>query len=48
MVLLIISIKNAFDTAAKDYDLARKQLIPCFDAFYSTAFELLPFEQSKK
>lgn len=39
-----MSIKNAFDMAAKDYDQARKQLIPCFDDFYGTALELIPFE----
>lgn len=39
-----MSIKNAFDAAAQDYDSKRKQLIPCFDDFYGTALELIPFE----
>ncbi len=39
-----MSIKNAFDTAAQDYNQARKQLIPCFDDFYGTALELILFE----
>jgi len=38
-----LSIKSAFDAGAKDYDSARKQLIPCFDDFYGTALDLIPF-----
>lgn len=35
-------IKELFDRAAQDYDQSRRQLIPCFDAFYGTALALLP------
>ncbi|OAB40222.1 class I SAM-dependent methyltransferase [Paenibacillus antarcticus] len=30
-------IKEQFDAVAQSYDLQRRQLIPCFDDFYSTA-----------
>lgn len=36
-----MSIKLAFDQGAKDYDSARKQLIPCFDDFYGIALDLI-------
>ncbi|MCB0164624.1 MAG: class I SAM-dependent methyltransferase [Anaerolineae bacterium] len=36
-----MTIKDAFDKAAKAYDAARKQLIPCFDDFYGTALEII-------
>ena len=36
-----MSIKGAFDKAAKEYDATRKQLIPCFDDFYGTALEII-------
>lgn len=39
-----MDLKSAFDSAASDYDTARRQLIPCFDLFYGTAVELLPPE----
>ncbi len=35
-------IKELFDQAAQDYDRSRRQLIPCFDAFYGMALALLP------
>ena len=38
-----MSIKQTFDNAARDYDLARKQLIPCFDDFYDSALEIVTF-----
>ena len=34
--------KSLFDRAAQDYDRTRRQLIPCFDAFYGMALSLLP------
>src|SRR6478735_191013 len=34
-------VAAAFDAAAKDYDAARRRLIPCFDAFYGTVLELI-------
>ena len=43
-----MSIKKAFDQGAKDYDSARKQLIPCFDDFYGTALDLISFPKTDK
>jgi tRNA (cmo5U34)-methyltransferase len=36
-------VQAAFDAAAQDYDRTRRQLIPCFDDFYQTVIERLPF-----
>ncbi len=36
-----MSVKEVFDKVAKDYDAARRQLIPCFDEFYGTAVDLI-------
>jgi tRNA (cmo5U34)-methyltransferase len=36
-------VQIAFDAAARDYDRTRRQLIPCFDDFYRTVVERLPF-----
>ncbi|HTF36589.1 MAG TPA: methyltransferase domain-containing protein [Myxococcota bacterium] len=36
-------VQAAFDAAASDYDRARRQLVPCFDDFYQTVVEQLPF-----
>lgn len=41
-----MSIKKGFDEGAKDYDSARKQLIPCFDDFYGTAVDLISFDET--
>ena len=38
-----MSIKSLFDDAAQRYDQARRQLVPCFDDFYGTALDLIPF-----
>jgi tRNA (cmo5U34)-methyltransferase len=35
----------AFETSAGDYDRTRRQLIPCFDDFYRTVVERLPFDR---
>ncbi len=37
--------KSTFDRAASDYDRTRRQFIPCFDEFYSTALELISQEK---
>ncbi len=37
------SAREAFDRTAHDYDRTRRQLVPCFDDFYGTALDLLPF-----
>ncbi|MCW8994838.1 MAG: class I SAM-dependent methyltransferase [Psychromonas sp.] len=41
-----MGVKKAFDKGAKDYDSARKQLIPCFDEFYGTALDLITFRET--
>lgn len=35
--------KQLFDATADSYDQTRRQLVPCFDAFYGTAINLIPF-----
>ncbi|PQP81362.1 SAM-dependent methyltransferase [Paenibacillus sp. PCH8] len=35
------SVKQLFDKVAQDYDMQRKQLIPCFDDFYGIALDLM-------
>ncbi|MEW6269788.1 MAG: class I SAM-dependent methyltransferase [Thermodesulfobacteriota bacterium] len=37
-----------FDLDAAVYDRTRRQLIPCFDAFYGTALTLLPFARDAR
>ncbi|GGH09270.1 class I SAM-dependent methyltransferase [Paenibacillus segetis] len=39
------SLKRQFDAVAQDYDLQRRQLIPCFDDFYSMATSAVHTEQ---
>lgn len=39
-----MSVKEVFDKGARTYDRARRQLIPCFDDFYETALQLIPYE----
>ncbi len=36
-------VRDLFDATAKTYDATRRQLVPCFDDFYRTAVELIPF-----
>jgi tRNA (cmo5U34)-methyltransferase len=38
-----VNVKDVFDATARTYDRARRQLVPCFDDFYRTALELVPF-----
>ncbi len=38
------AVRKAFASGADSYDRARRKLVPCFDDFYRTALELLPFE----
>ena len=42
-----MNIREGFDKGAKDYDSARKQLIPCFDEFYGTAIDLVKFQNKE-
>jgi len=37
------TIRKAFAETADTYDRARRKLVPCFDDFYRTALDLLPF-----
>ena len=38
------AVRQAFAAGADSYDRARRKLIPCFDDFYRTALELIPFK----
>ena len=40
-----MTIGAAFDAAAGDYDRARRQLVPGFDAFYGAALGSVPFRR---
>jgi tRNA (cmo5U34)-methyltransferase len=37
-----VTVAELFDRAAQRYDLARRQLVPCFDDMYGAALDLLP------
>jgi tRNA (cmo5U34)-methyltransferase len=38
-----MNIKTIFDSAAQIYDQTRRQYIPCFDDFYDTVLDLIPY-----
>jgi tRNA (cmo5U34)-methyltransferase len=38
------AVRKAFAAGADSYDRARRKLVPCFDDFYRTALELIPFK----
>jgi len=40
---MVQAVRKAFAVGADRYDRARAQLVPCFDDFYRTAVELMPF-----
>lgn len=40
---MAVDAKRLFDATAASYDQTRRQLVPCFDAFYGTAINLIPF-----
>ena len=42
-----MNVKDLFDEGAMHYDQHRRRIIPCFDDFYRTAVELIPFDQDK-
>lgn len=42
-----MSVGTLFDAGARDYDRARRQLVPNFDDFYGAVFGLLPFEKDQ-
>lgn len=37
-----MSLQEAFDKNAAEYDQLRRKFIPCFDDFYGMALALLP------
>jgi tRNA (cmo5U34)-methyltransferase len=37
------AVRKAFAAGADTYDRARRKLVPCFDDFYRTALDLMPF-----
>jgi len=41
-----MSIKEIFDAGADQYDQQRRKIIPCFNDFYQTAIDLIPFNGS--
>lgn len=41
-----MNIQQAFNAAAAEYDQLRRILIPCFDDFYGTAVEVIPFNRT--
>ena len=43
-----MSLKDAFNSSANEYDKFRRQLIPCFDEFYGTVVKLVPFRRNEK
>jgi tRNA (cmo5U34)-methyltransferase len=38
-----MDISRIFNEFAREYDQTRRQFIPCFDAFYGTAIQLIPY-----
>lgn len=45
---MMASIREVFDSAAHQYDRARRRLVPCFDEFYRAALDSLPFEKERE
>ena len=43
-----MTIKQLFDMGAAQYDGQRRKVIPCFDDFYKTAIDLIPFDTEDK
>jgi len=40
----MVSVGRVFDSSASIYDRSRRQLVPCFDDFYATVVDVLPFD----
>jgi tRNA (cmo5U34)-methyltransferase len=38
-----VSVRKVFDKSANTYDTDRRQLIPCYDDFYSITLDIIPF-----
>src|SRR6267378_5705793 len=45
---MVQAVRKAFAAGADTYDRARRKLVPCFDDFYRTALELLPFKSDDR
>jgi tRNA (cmo5U34)-methyltransferase len=43
-----MTVKRVFDAGAEAYDGQRRKVIPCFDDFYGTAVDLIPFDPSER
>ena len=43
-----MSVGSLFGEAARDYDRARRQLVPGFDRFYGAALESVPFAEEQE
>jgi tRNA (cmo5U34)-methyltransferase len=43
-----VTVGTLFGEAARDYDRARRQLVPGFDRFYEAALESVPFETEQE
>jgi tRNA (cmo5U34)-methyltransferase len=43
-----VSVGALFDSAAEDYDRARRQLVPGLDRFYGAVLESVPFEVKRE
>lgn len=43
-----MSVGSLFGEAARDYDRARRQLVPGFDCFYGAALESVPFAEEQE
>jgi len=41
-------VNETFDNYAELYDRSRRRLIPCFDDFYGTAIDVIPFDRQKE
>jgi tRNA (cmo5U34)-methyltransferase len=44
----LMTVKELFDAGAMKYDAARRKVIYCFDDFYGTLLELIPFASGDK
>lgn len=44
--MIMENIERLFDECASNYDSLRKQLIPCFDRFYSSALSIVQIEET--
>ncbi len=42
------AVRKAFAADADNYDKPRRKLVPCFDDFYRTALDLIPFKPDDK